>query len=420
MQRFDQLELTPDTLNAIAAKGYETPTPVQAKAIPLFLKGRDVIAKARTGTGKTAAFGIPLIDEAARNPGRGVIGLVLTPTRELAQQVVDEINDLARASTLEAVAVYGGTGFGRQQQLLSRSTPMLVVATPGRLLDHIRRGTIRLEHVRTVVLDEADRMLDMGFLPDVERILGRLPRDRQTGLFSATVPEAIVQISRRFMRDPATVTIDSGPEQTPVSEQFRIDVAREHKTPALLNLLEREDPARAVVFTRTKHLARKLATRLSKAGWAAVALQGNMSQSQRDRAMDSFREGRSTILVATDVASRGLDVPEITHVINFDLPEVAEVYVHRVGRTARMGRSGRAFSFVQPDQRRDLPTIEHTAGATLSAYALDGVPAPPAQAPQQNGNGSNGGRRMQNGNRQGGQRNGRPGRGNRNRHRRRY
>ncbi len=417
MPRFEELAITPDTLNAIAAMGYEEPTPVQAEAIPLQQKGRDVIVQARTGTGKTAAFGVPMVDELRDGQHRGVAALVLTPTRELAIQVAEEIDDLAKASPVKTVTIYGGTGYGKQNQGLNQKGPLVVVATPGRLLDHMQRGSIDLRGVKIAVLDEADRMLDMGFLPDVERILGKMGRDRRTALFSATMPPKIQSVADRFMRDPVPIRIAAGPAATPDMDQFRVDVDKQAKSMALMSLLKREDPGRAVVFTRTKHLAKRLAKNLDRDGYNAVSLQGNMSQGARNRALDTFRDGRARILVATDVASRGLDVPEITHVINYDIPDEPDVYVHRVGRTARMGRSGRAFTFVEPNQKRDLNDLERTAGKTLVEFKLDDVPSPGSYPAQSNGNGNGGGGR---GRKKGGYKGGRRGgnKGGRNRGRR--
>ncbi|HEV8359611.1 MAG TPA: DEAD/DEAH box helicase [Candidatus Thermoplasmatota archaeon] len=388
MQRFDQLPLSPSTLNAVAALGYETPTPVQAQAIAPMLQGQDLIAQARTGTGKTAAFGIPLVEAHLKaRQARGVVALVLVPTRELAIQVAESITDLSKGSGLRVVTVYGGVGFNPQVEALRQPGAIALVATPGRLLDHLQQRTVRLDGVRTLILDEADRMLDMGFLPDVERVLRALPRERQTALFSATVPEPIKQLAKRFMRpDAAHVRVEAGPAATPLAEQFRIDVQKADKPRALAALLDREGPERAIVFTRTKHLARRLAQQLAKQGWEAVALQGNMSQSQRERAMGAFREGRAKVLVATDIASRGIDVVEISHVVNYDIPHEPDAYVHRIGRTARMGRTGRAFTFVQPDQAGELRDVERAAGARLQPFDVgplpDHVPDGPAKPPQ--------------------------------------
>jgi len=382
MQTFEHLRLSPSTLNALAAMGFETPTPVQAQAIPVLMEDRDLIAQARTGTGKTAAFGIPLVERALAETPRGVHSLVLVPTRELALQVADELTHIAKGMPLRVVAVYGGAGFGPQSNALRGDKAIAVVATPGRLLDHVQQGTINLAGVRLLVLDEADRMLDMGFLPDVERILAALPKVRQTALFSATVPEPIRKLVHRFMDAPENVRVETdGPTATPLAEQFRIDVEQHDKARALIGLLTKEQPTSAIVFTRTKHLARRLARQLDAAGHRAVALQGNMSQSQRERALGDFRNGRAKLLVATDIASRGLDIPDVSHVVNYDLPAEPDAYIHRIGRTARMGRTGRAFTFVQRNQGRDLRDVERTAGITLQAFDLGELPpAPPRPA----------------------------------------
>ncbi len=376
MQRFDQFELRSATLNALQKMKYETPTPIQAQAIPALLQGRDLIAQARTGTGKTAAFGVPMVDGAAGLNEPGVLGLILVPTRELALQVTEELARIAQGTPLRIVPVYGGVGMGAQVQALRSRSPLVVVATPGRLLDHLQQGNARLDGVRLLVLDEADRMLDMGFLPDVERIIGALPRDRQTALFSATVPDPIKKLSLRFMHQPTMIRTEEGPAVTPQAEQFLVEVPADRKAHALQSLLEKEAPERAIVFTRTKHRARSLARTLQRGGWTAVALQGNMTQGQRERALSTFRGGEARILVATDVASRGLDVPEVGHVINYDLPDEADAYVHRVGRTARLHRKGRAFSLVPPNERRDAQGIERATGVQMAPYEL-ALPPPP-------------------------------------------
>jgi ATP-dependent RNA helicase RhlE len=381
MTRFETLNLTPTTLDAVAAMGFENATAIQARAIPPLAEGKDVIAQARTGTGKTAAFGIPLIERLARERVSGVAALVLVPTRELAVQVAEELSLLAKGTPVRLVTVYGGVGFNPQVEALRRPGTIVLVACPGRLLDHMNQGTARLDRVRVLVLDEADRMLDMGFLPDVERILRALPQDRQTSLFSATVPEPIRKLSQRFMRATVSVRAEDGQASTPLAQQFRIDVRQPQKGPALTALLAKEKPERAIVFTRTKHLARRLARNLERDGWAAVALQGNMSQAQRERAMGAFREGKAQVLVATDIASRGIDVLEVSHVVNYDIPHEADAYVHRVGRTGRMGRSGRAFTFVQPDQHQELRDVERAAGQRLEGYELGDLPEPGPEMP---------------------------------------
>ncbi|MHB8633706.1 MAG: DEAD/DEAH box helicase [Thermoplasmatota archaeon] len=371
MQNFAELKLAPGTQDAIASMGYETPSPVQALAIPPLLEGKDVLAQARTGTGKTAAFGIPIVDGLRASTVAGVGALVLVPTRELALQVTEELARIAKGSRLKVISIYGGVGFGKQVDDLRSGGTQIVVATPGRLIDLLQQGVARLERVRILILDEADRMLDMGFLPDVERILRAVPAQRQTALFSATVPDPIRRIVTRFLRTPVNVQVEPGPTATPLCEQFKVAVAKENKTAALLAFLAQEKPERAIIFTRTKHLARRLAASLDGAGWRSVPLQGNMSQGQRERAMDAFRRGEARLLVATDVAGRGIDVPEVSHVFNYDLPDEPEAYVHRIGRTGRMGRAGRAITFVQPDQQRDLRDVERVAGS-----AMRGMPIP--------------------------------------------
>lgn len=377
MQTFEQLNLRPATLTALRALRFAVPTPVQAQAIPELLASRDLVAQARTGTGKTAAFGIPLVERLGTLTTRGVVGLVLVPTRELALQVSEQLHVLARGTHLRVAAVYGGVGYEDQRRALGAHEPLILVATPGRLLDHLSRRTVRLDGVRILILDEADRMLDMGFLPDVERLIRLTPRERQTALFGATLSGPIQGLAQRFLRNPSHVRIEDGPVATPLAEQFKIDLQRSQKPQGLVALLGKEQPQGAIVFTRTKHLARRLARQLEGAGFRAVALQGNMTQNQRERALGSFREGHARILVATDVASRGLDVAHVSHVINYDVPMEPEAYVHRVGRTARMGRSGRAFTFVQGDQRRELAAIERMAGVTLQGYHLGELPPPP-------------------------------------------
>jgi ATP-dependent RNA helicase DeaD len=384
MQNFEELALQASTLAALRRMNYATPTPVQAQAIPALLEGKDVLAQARTGTGKTAAFGVPLIDGLVQYGGSGPIALILVPTRELALQVTDVLEQLAHGTKIKVVPVFGGTGYNNQQRALQWTNPLIVVATPGRLLDHMTRRTIRIDGIVFLVLDEADRMLDMGFRPDVERILKQLPKDRQTSLFSATIPNEIAEISRRFMQSPVKIRIESGPQSTPDAEQFKLHVPGGQRAAALEKLLHAEKPDRAIVFTRTKHRAKRLAKALSQGGWKAVALQGNMTQGQRERALEAFRSGDAHLLVATDVASRGLDVPEVTHVVNFDVPVEPEAYVHRIGRTARNGRKGKAITFVGPEDAHELRALESVGGVKLRAYAFPSIEtAPLAEIPAQ-------------------------------------
>ncbi|MES2154387.1 MAG: DEAD/DEAH box helicase [bacterium] len=377
MQTFNAFSLSPGTLDAVAAMGYETPSPIQQQAIPPLLQGRDVLGQARTGTGKTAAFGIPMVEKLRTVVNGGIAALVLVPTRELALQVTEEILAIAKASPIRVIPIYGGVGLGRQTDELRRAGTQIVVATPGRLLDHLQQGNARLDKIKILILDEADRMLDMGFLPDMERVLRAVPPVRQTALFSATVPEPIRKLSARFLKDPFSVKVEAGPAATPLAEQFKIHCEKSQKTRALLALLAKEKPERAIVFCRTKHLAKRLARQLAGTGLSAVALQGNMSQNQRERAMEDFRQGKATLLIATDVASRGIDVPEISHVVNYDIPTVPEDYVHRIGRTGRMGRTGRAFTFIQSDEHHDLRLIERTAGSAMQPFDVGDLPAEP-------------------------------------------
>ncbi len=371
---FGAMPLQPGTLDAIAAMGYETPTPIQAAAIAPFLAGRDVLAQARTGTGKTASFGIPIVDKLRNGTAPGIIGLVLVPTRELAIQVAEECRELAKGSKLRLVEIYGGVGYGNQMADLRKGGTILLVATPGRLLDYLGQRTFSLDQVQILILDEADRMLDMGFIHDMEKILRMLPPRRQTGFYSATVPQPIMRLADKMLKDPVKVKVESGPQTTTLTDQRMIRMEKVDKNRALLVLLHQEQPERGIVFTRTKHLARRLAEQLQKHGWSSVPLQGNMSQGQRERAMDAFRKGEARLLVATDVAARGIDVPELTHVINYDLPDEPEAYVHRIGRTGRMGRTGKAFTFVQSDEARDWRTIESIAGLQIQRHDLGPLP----------------------------------------------
>ncbi len=394
---FNAMPLQPGTLDAIAAMGYETPTPIQAAAIAPFLAGRDVLAQARTGTGKTASFGVPIVDRLRSGGSPGIVGLVLVPTRELAIQVAEECRDLAKGSRLRVVEIYGGVGYGKQTHDLRAGGTILLVATPGRLIDYLGQGAFKLDQVQILVLDEADRMLDMGFIHDMERIIRVLPVKRQTGFYSATLPPPIQKLADKMLKDPVKVKVESGPTTTTLTEQRFIKMEKADKSRALLVLLHQEQPERGIVFTRTKHLARRLADQLQARGWSCVPLQGNMSQGQRERAMDAFRKGEARLLVATDVAARGIDVPELTHVINYDLPDEPEAYVHRIGRTGRMGRTGKAFTFVQSDEARDWRTIEQIAGLQIPRHDLGQLPPEGPAGPDMDkapvvykGNGNNG------------------------------
>ncbi|MBI4310642.1 MAG: DEAD/DEAH box helicase [Chloroflexi bacterium] len=348
------MPVTPEVARALAIMGYSDPTPIQESVIPLLRQSLDVVGQAQTGTGKTAAFGIPLV-ETVDNTARTLQALVLTPTRELAVQVCAEVSRLGQYKGVRAAAIYGGQAFGPQMDALQRG-PQIIVATPGRLMDHMQRGNIGLSNVRIVVLDEADQMLDIGFAPDIERILRQTPRTRQTLLFSATMPEPIKRLARRYMRDPQWIR--AGGEAKPVEqvEQVYYEVAERDKRLALRELLE--DPAgitQALIFRRTKAGVDDLVHDLKRKGYDAQGIHGDMTQAQRDAVMKLFRANRLRLLVATNLAARGLDISGISHVINYDMPGNVEEYVHRIGRTARMGKTGTAITFVS---EWDLDTFE--------------------------------------------------------------
>ncbi len=359
--QFNDLPIADGTKDAVAAMGYFDATPIQRDAIPHLLKGRDLIGRAQTGTGKTAAFGVPLIDKLRDVRGDGIRGLVLCPTRELALQVTEVLTAVAAGSRVRVVPVYGGAGFDKQEKGLAQRAPLVVVACPGRLLDLMGRGVADIATTEFFILDEADRMLDMGFIHDIKRIEKELPHHRQTALFSATFDGPIRRLAHDFLQDPVTVEVEDT-ITTDLVDDYHIKVEKSLKKQLLLTLMAREEPSKAIIFTKMKHQAKRLAGDLNKHGWAAVALQGNMTQGQRERAMDAFRDGRARVMVATDVAARGLDVPDISHVINYDLPTEVENYVHRVGRTGRNGQTGRAHSFVQSDEHAHFRDIKRLAG----------------------------------------------------------
>ncbi|MBI4558269.1 MAG: DEAD/DEAH box helicase [Candidatus Hydrogenedentes bacterium] len=348
------------------------PTPVQALAIPVALEGKDVVAIAQTGTGKTLAFALPALTRLAGAPVAQTSMLVLTPTRELAVQVHDVLRTLAEPLGLRTACIYGGVGLGLQAQALRRGCA-IVVATPGRLLDHLSRGNVRLDRVAILVLDEADRMLDMGFLPDIRRIVGRLPRERQTLMFSATFPNEIARLAGQMQRDPARIEV--GPVATPVEtvRQGIYTVDQTAKVGLLSKLLRAPDVRSALVFLRTKHRTDRVARTLHQAGFKVQALHGDRSQSQREQALDGFRKGRYNVLVATDIAARGLDIQGISHVINFDVPKTSDEYIHRIGRTARASMTGDAITFVSPDECVALGTIERALGKNLPRQEWEGA-----------------------------------------------
>jgi ATP-dependent RNA helicase DeaD len=353
---FESLGLSADVLRVLNDLGYEEPTPIQRHAIPLLLAGRDVLGSAATGTGKTAAFALPLVERLDAK-SRAVQGLIMTPTRELAMQVSEAVHRYGGARRVSVVPIYGGQPIQRQLSVLQRGV-QVVVGTPGRLLDHIRRGSLDLSGIRYLVLDEADEMLDMGFLEDIEAILSETPKERQTALFSATFPPRIKDLVKRHLRDPEQITIKTEVRKTPQVRQVAYVVTRPQKLEALGRILDLECPTSAIIFCRTRTEVDELTEAMASHGYNPEALHGGFVQSQRDRVMSRFREGAADLLIATDVAARGLDIEHVSHVINYDIPESPDVYVHRIGRTGRAGRKGTAITLVQPREHRLLKAIE--------------------------------------------------------------
>ncbi len=389
--KFEQFSLDPRIVAGIKAVGYATPTPIQQQAIPVALQGRDVLGLAQTGTGKTAAFVLPILQRLLPSSSRRPRALVVAPTRELAEQIHDVFSDLGRNTRLRSVTVYGGVGKTNQVAALRRGADV-VVACPGRLLDLLGEGSIDLSGIEVLVLDEADRMCDMGFLPDIRRILKVLPRQRQTLFFAATMPDDIRYLADDILDDPVTVQIGIIAPAPTVSHAL-YPVTDGLKKPLLLAMLRQPSMERVLIFTRTKHRARSLARDLVKQGFAAAALQGNMSQNARQAALNGFRAGTYPILVATDVAARGIDVVEISHVINFDMPDTVDAYTHRIGRTGRADLTGQAYTFTMHSDEPMVRDIEKVLGARIerlrlpdfdygsAAPALQPQPRTPAQSP---------------------------------------
>lgn len=369
---FEELCIDPRCLRALIAQRITEPTPVQAQAIPVAMKGRDLVAIAQTGTGKTLAFGLPALTRLAAHKGGRNRMLVLTPTRELAQQVRGVLASLGKPMGLNTVCLYGGVGIESQTQALRRGCA-IVVATPGRLLDHLQRGHVRFEDLSILVLDEADRMLDMGFLPDLKRIVGRLPQEHQTLMFSATFPREIERLAAEMQRDPLRIEVGAVAMPIAAVRQGVYTVTSDAKLDLLSKILDKPDVHSALVFLRTKHRTDRVAKALHKAGFKAQAIHGGRTQRQRQQAIDGFRQGRYTVLVATDVAARGLDVQGITHVVNFDIPNCSDDYIHRIGRTARANASGDAITFVSPEDHAALGDIERALGKNLPRENWDGA-----------------------------------------------
>jgi ATP-dependent RNA helicase RhlE len=374
LTNFSDLSLIEPIRRALAALDYTTPTPIQRQAIPPLLAGRDLLGCAQTGTGKTAAFAVPMLQRLAAEPKRAAArsarALILTPTRELALQIAQSFRDYGRFLALRGAVIHGGVGQNPQVAALAQGVDILV-ATPGRLLDLMSQKLVRLDSVGIFVLDEADRMLDMGFIRDVRRITATLPKARQTLLFSATMPEAVAGLADSLLNDPVKVSVTPAATTADRIEQSVLFVAKPDKRAALLSLLRDPGIQRALVFTRTKHAANRVAEQLAKAGVRSAAIHGNKSQGARQRALGEFRDGKLRVLVATDIAARGIDIDGVSHVINFELPDQPESYVHRIGRTARAGASGIAISLCDEGERSLLRDIEKTIRQTLARPAAD-------------------------------------------------
>jgi ATP-dependent RNA helicase DeaD len=393
-ETFAQLNIHPGLVQALAKRDIVTPTPIQADVIPLLLDGKDVIGQARTGSGKTLAFGLPLLHKIDPN-SNAVQALVLVPTRELAIQVAGVLAPLAHLMRLRHTLLYGGRSLLPERRAVQ--TAQIVIGTPGRTLDHLRQGNLDLRKVRVLVLDEGDEMLDRGFAPDVERILAHAPRERQTSMFSATLPAWVAGTAAKHLRAPVTVEVNAGETSAPEIEHIVYDVDPTAKLGALLTLLDRRGDQPVIVFGRTKHGVKKLALRLVQLGYPSAALQGNLSQNARERVMSDFRAGRVPILLATNVAARGIDVREVGTVINYELPESAEWFTHRVGRTGRMGRSGQAITLLTVDDAVKWRQIERALGRKLLRQAWGEAPRVTGELPSTNARAENGRARGENG-----------------------
>ena len=366
---FNKLGLSAPLIEGVQAMGYVEPTPIQFRAIPLILEGKDVIGSAQTGTGKTAAFALPILSKLGE-PQRDIRVLVLEPTRELAAQVETSFRDLARFTKLEVGVCFGGVGYGKQTEVLRKGVDVLV-ATPGRLLDHIGRGNCRLDRVQYLVLDEADRMLDMGFLPDVRRIIDRCPRQRHTCLFSATVPPDIAELIKWTMKDPTIIEIGARRSPAETVKHVIYPVADDQKSDLLRALLDQVHYDSVIVFCRTRHRADRIGALLKRNNHSVAILHSNRTQREREQALKGFRDGRFEVLVATDIAARGLDVQDVSHVINYDVPQHPEDYVHRIGRTGRAQSTGDAFTLMVAEDRLHVEAIERFIGRKIERTMLE-------------------------------------------------
>ncbi|MEN8211788.1 MAG: DEAD/DEAH box helicase [Thermodesulfobacteriota bacterium] len=365
---FEEFNFHPKIAAGIAACGYTTPTPIQEEAIPSILAGKDVFGLAQTGTGKTAAFVLPLFQRLIKGSRKKARALIMAPTRELAEQTHDEIRKMAGKTHLKSVAIYGGVGKSPQIRAI-RAGAEIIVACPGRLLDLFNEGSINLGHIEVLILDEADHMFDKGFLPDIRRIVTQLPKKRQSLVFSATMPLEIRRLAEKILHHPVTVKINHSLPASTISHAL-FHVKKEQRTAFLKHLIKKQSMTSTIVFTRTKHKAKKLAKQLHNSGFSATSLQGNLTQQNRKKAMDGFRNGTFKILVATDIAARGIDVSGISHVVNFDLPDTVETYTHRTGRTGRALKKGQAYSLVGQDDKKMIALIEKNLGKKISRESL--------------------------------------------------
>ncbi|HLO68347.1 MAG TPA: DEAD/DEAH box helicase [Holophaga sp.] len=399
---FDQLGLLPELLRAVQDQGYETPTPVQAQAIPIILSGKDLLAGAQTGTGKTAGFVLPILQllapdaNSSASPARHPIRcLILTPTRELCMQVEESVRTYGKHLPLRSTTIFGGVNINPQVKAL-RSGVEILVATPGRLLDHHQQGNLDFSHIRFLVLDEADRMLDMGFIRDIRKILALLPTRRQNLLFSATFSDEIRELASAFLKSPANVDVARRNAPAELVDQIVHPVSRDRKRALLSHLVRSRRMSQVLVFTRTKHGANRLSDQLEHDGIASMAIHGNKSQPQRIKALQDFKDGRITVLVATDIAARGLDIDQLPHVVNYELPHVPEDYVHRIGRTGRAGTEGQALSLVCVDENKLLRDIEKLLKRSLPSEVVPGFEPDPTEKPEPiilgRGRGGGGGR----------------------------
>jgi ATP-dependent RNA helicase RhlE len=367
---FNSFNFHPQIEESIKALGYDVPTPIQRQAIPPVLAGKDVMGLAQTGTGKTAAFVLPIIQQLLLGPRGKIRSLIIAPTRELAEQINVSIDELGRNTHLKSCTIYGGVGVNPQIKKL-RAGIDIIVACPGRLLDHLSQETVSLANLEILVLDEADRMFDMGFLPDIRKIIKHVPAKRQTLLFSATMPDSIRKLTDEVLNDPITVKIGHTAPASTVSHGL-YPVAPHLKTKLLLELIKRTDTESILIFTKTKHRAKRIGQQLQQAGYTAASLQGNLSQNKRQEALDGFRDGTYQILVATDIAARGIDVLSISHVINYDMPDTTDTYTHRIGRTGRVAKTGDAFTFISKEDEQQVQSIERVLGKKIERRILEG------------------------------------------------